>query len=78
MVSYAAMSELAHQASFQARGDDGRKYIVHIYTDPDDPASPPTLILRTTGDLEVRRLEKGAYEIVLTGTVLRSDNPSAP
>ena len=85
------MAEPLHKGSFQARGDDGRKYIVHVYelAPPPPPppthatpdtlaAAPPATFLRTTGDQEVRRIEKGTYEIVRDGTVLKSDSPNAP
>jgi hypothetical protein len=72
--------------SFPARGDDGRDYIIDIYTDfarapsPEDPhaetAGLQSLRLRDRGT-PVHWKEKGVYETSI-GLILRSDAPNAP
>ena len=74
--------------SFTARGDDGRTYTVHIYTNftpAGTSGSPyaelpelPELFIFTSNWERVNLKEKGVYEVVSTGLVLRSDSPDAP
>lgn len=78
--------DIRHVSSFSAVGEDGRTETIHVFVDVLDAgtrADPNAGIeglklLRTdTGDA-VNRLEKGEYEVVATGEILRSDDPNAP
>ncbi|MGA2228190.1 MAG: hypothetical protein ABSH41_27465 [Syntrophobacteraceae bacterium] len=73
--------------SFKADGDDGRQYTVCIYSafaDAGQFGGPKVEVevgakeLRTTGGKIVRYVQKGEYEIVETGVILRSNSPGAP
>jgi hypothetical protein len=75
-----------YNGSFPATGDDGRQYTVCIYTDFIDAANSedPNAVaeglkeLRTSDGMAVRRRDKGEYQVVQTGVILRSYSPDAP
>ncbi len=72
--------------SFLAEGGDGRQHLVNVYADVvdvgtrADPAAtgPGEKRFRTSGGQTVTRLEKGLYQVVETGVLLRSNSPDAP
>lgn len=72
--------------SIKAKGDDGRQYTIYIYTDLLDASSfeNPNAVtegvkeLRTSDGMVVNLLQKGVYQIVQTGVVVRSSSPDAP
>jgi hypothetical protein len=72
--------------SFRCQASDGRCVVVHIYEDVIDAASRghPTgeirglKSLRSEDGLAVNRVEKGRYEIAVTGEILTSDDANAP
>ena len=72
--------------TFTARGDDGREYTVYIRRTPSkNVGSRDDLgaMLEGINSYElsdgspVNRRDKGVYEIVSTGVILRSDSPDA-
>jgi putative component of toxin-antitoxin plasmid stabilization module len=71
---------------FTASGDDGRQYTVYIYTDVIDAGTfgdPNAVVeglkeLRTSDGMAVNHRQKGEYQVVQTGVVLRSSSPDAP
>jgi len=77
---------IRQSGKFSAVGDDGHEYIVLIYTDIIDVGhlvDPTATIkglksLQTVDGMAVNRREKGEYEIVETGVILRSSAADAP
>lgn len=75
-----------HTGSFLAYHKDGRCVNLNIYTDMinagtfDNPKAviPGLKEIKTDDGLSVNRLDKGKYQIVITGEVLTSDDPNAP
>ena len=75
-----------HTGSFVAVGEDGTERTVHMFTDILDAGTradphrelPGLRALQTEDGEAVNRVDKGKYEIVVTGEVLRSDDPDAP
>ncbi len=73
--------------TFEATDDQGNVYILHVYkkrinvATHDDPnatmLSGPTQILTDNGDNVIFK-DRGEYEIVETGQILRSSDPDAP
>ena len=72
--------------TFQARSDDDREHTVLIvteylrggtYDDPHAVVEGPK-VLRTADGARVRRLDKGVYQLVDTGEILRSAAPDGP
>ncbi len=71
---------------FTATGDDGRRYTIYIYTDFIDAGhfgNPNAVVegmkeLLTSDGMAVNRHQKGEYQIVQTGLMLRSNAPDAP
>ncbi len=73
--------------SFWAVDGDSKRHYVIIYAQyTDAPADgsnghdevPSLLEYVTSTGLRVNRLEKGHYQIIQTGVILRSDTPDAP
>jgi hypothetical protein len=72
--------------TFTATGDDGRIYTIHVYTDfsdaghHGDPSAtiPGIKELQTSEGSPVNYKEKGVYQLVATGVILRCIAPSAP
>jgi hypothetical protein len=72
--------------SFMALGDDGRRYIIYIYTHFSNAGTfaDPNAVhegmkeFRTSNGMAVNRTEKGKYKIVQTGVILISDDVDAP
>ena len=72
--------------SFWAVDDDRKRHFVIIYTQYTDATSPGSnghdvsgvLEYVTSNGLRVNRLEKGKYQMLQSGTILRSDSPDAP
>ncbi len=60
--------------SYTAQGDDRRSYSVEVWTD--DVSGVQSL--RTSTGLTLKRLRKGEYQIVVTGIILRCNDPNAP
>ncbi len=73
--------------TFEATDDQGNVYILHVYkkrinvATHDDPNATILgglkQILTGNGD-HVNRKDRGEYEIVQTGQILRSSDPDAP
>ena len=72
-------------ASFVAVGENGVERTIHVFTgihdvghweDPHAKLTGLTHFRTASGD-EVNRLAKGEYQVVVTGEVLRSDDPNA-
>ena len=78
--------EVRHTGSFVAVSEDGAERTIHIFTDIldartfNDPHAelPGLRQLRTERGDAVNRLDKGKYQIVVTGEILRSEDPDAP
>jgi hypothetical protein len=74
------------KGSFRAIGDDGRQYTIYIYVDLIDAGAfeDPKAVIEGTPELwtsdgkAVSYRQKGEYEILETGVVLRSSLPEAP
>lgn len=73
------------RGSFKAKSDDGKDVEIFIFqtmTDESvlygDDANASALSLQTRDGKEVNRLDKGVYQIVDTGLVVRSSAPVAP
>jgi len=72
--------------SFVAVDEAGNEHIIEIWTEMietltrGDPNAEIEGLkeLRTEDGLAVNRIEKGKYEVVQTGQVLRSQHPDAP
>ena len=72
--------------SFMAVGDDGRRYIINIYTHfiKAGTFDDPNAVLegmkefRTSNGMAVNQIEKGKYKIVQTGVNVTSDDVDAP
>jgi hypothetical protein len=71
---------------FWAVDDDGKRHYIIIYTQDTDATTlggsgqdelPGVLEYVTSNGLRVSRLEKGKYQVVQTGTILRSDAEDA-
>ena len=79
------VKRIRHTGSFVAVGENGAKRTIHIFTDIIDARHQKDLHaeleglkqLRTASGDAVNRLAKGEYEVVVTGEVLRSDDPNA-
>ena len=71
---------------FIATDEKGRRYTILIYTNIikagtfEDPSMEVEGIkeLKTFEGMAVNRLEKGKYQIVQSGIIVRSDSPDAP
>ncbi len=71
---------------FIAEDEKGRRYTILILTNVvkagtvENPGErvEETTELKTFEGMPVSRLEKGKYQIIQTGTVVRSDSPDAP
>jgi len=80
------LKEIRHTGSFIAVGEDGSERKLHIFTqiidagtlDNPDAELEGLKELRTDDGKAVNRLEKGKYQVVVTGETLRSDSPNAP
>jgi hypothetical protein len=78
------MEELVQ--NFALTKDDGTPVTLHVYQDqvpvptrPDPTATVPGIKRIVTAEgLTVNRRDKGEYEIVQTGEILRSSHPDAP
>ena len=72
--------------TFMARGDDHRVYTIYEYTDfvdagnHDDPSAeiPGLKELQTSNGAPINYKEKGVYQIMSTGVVLRTDASKRP
>ncbi len=70
---------------FKAQGDDGRDYTIHVYMDYvhagtfDDPHAELEGLkeLRTSEGEAVNYIEKGRYQIVASGVVIRATDSNA-
>ncbi len=72
--------------SFWAFGEDGRRVAIFIYTRSADVTTRDSSareivdsagVYKTDGGLTVNRLDRGKYQIVQTGEMLRSDDLKA-
>ncbi len=73
------------RGSFKAKSDDGKEVEIFIFqtmTDESvnygDDTTASALALQTRDGKEVNRIDKGVYQIVETGLVVRSSAPVAP
>src|SRR5258708_39714128 len=73
------------RGSFKAKSDDGKEVEIFIFqtmTDESvnygDDTTASALSLQTRDGKEVNRIDKGVYQIVETGLVVRSSAPVAP
>ena len=72
--------------SFEAKGDDGKRYVIHIFRiihdtpnfEDDLRFSLGATELETASGLDVQPIEQGKYIIDATGVTLTSDDPNAP
>jgi hypothetical protein len=72
--------------SFMTVDDDGRRYIIYIYTNfiKAGTFDDPNAVLegmkefRTSNGMHVNQIGKGKYKIVQTGVILTSDDVDAP
>ena len=77
--------DVRHTGSFTAVGEDGEAHRIDIFTDIIDAgtvADPDAEMeglkqLRTEDGMAVNLLEKGKYQVVVTGEILHSDDPNA-
>jgi hypothetical protein len=60
---------------FTALDNDGRSYTIHIYTYCTREGAKE---LQMPAGQPVNRRDKGVYEIVTSGVILRSSAPNAP
>lgn len=75
-----------HENSFTAVDEKGNQYRIHNFVDTVDqrPAKDMNATIKVLRSLvtdsgeEVRRLQKGVYELVKHGLTLRSDDHVAP
>ncbi len=76
-----------YTGSFVAVDQQGRRvrvlksqtmHDVRTHGEPNAPPMPGLMSLRTEDGKAVNRIEKGKYEVVQTGVILRSDEPDAP
>jgi hypothetical protein len=75
-----------HTGTFTAQDKTGKIHTVHEYTDfidagtLDDPSAtiPGLKQLRTSDGQVLNYKQKGVYEIVATGIILKSNDPKAP
>lgn len=74
------------RGSFPAIGENGRQVRINVYVDiidaghqkdPHAEIEGPLKELRTDDSDAVNRLEKGKYQVVSTGEILRSQDASA-
>lgn len=80
------LKEIRSDGSFVAVDDDGKKYIINLFTQINDEGtfeephatSEGLKILKTSDGGSVNYLDKGRYEIVQTGIVIQSSDPDAP
>jgi len=80
------LKEIRHTRSFVAVGEGGAEWTIHIFTEIVDAgtfADPNAELeglkqLRTENGDAVNRLEKGKYQIAVTGETLTSEDPNAP
>ena len=71
---------------FIATDENGRRYTILIFTNVikagtlENPSMEEEGMeeLKTFEGMAVNRLEKGKYQIVQTGIIVRSDSPDAP
>jgi hypothetical protein len=69
---------------FRATGDDGRTYTVEVWTEfraareePSGEVEGVQSLLASPG-LNLKRLDKGRYQIIATGVILRCTDPDTP
>ena len=78
--------EERHSCSFVATDDAGNEYTVDIYTEIIDAGSHDQAgevlegikRLCTEDGMAVNRIKKGIYQVVITGEIIKSDDPDAP
>jgi hypothetical protein len=71
---------------YQAVGDDGRCYVVEVWTNFVGPGNladagvelPLLRMLQTSSGDKLEYLGKGHYRLARSGVLLRSDDPGAP
>ncbi len=73
------------RGSFKAKSDDGKEVEIFIFQTMSDESvnygddtTASALSLQTRDGKEVNRIDKGVYQIVDTGLVVRSSAPVAP
>jgi hypothetical protein len=79
-------TELRHTASFLALDEEGRERELHVWTtfigvgtlESRNEWMEGLAEIRTLDGLPVNYLEKGQYQVVATGSILRSSDPKAP
>lgn len=75
-----------YKREFTARSEDGEEFTLYVTADTVDDATRADAISNREGHKEiytadgesVNRLDKGKYQLFLTGTLLHSDAPDAP
>jgi hypothetical protein len=77
---------MRHKQSFQVVDEHGVSQTLHLYVDildagtrgDADAEMEGLKRIRTEDGLTVNRLEKGKYQVAVTGQMLTSDDPTAP
>jgi|AGTN01.2.fsa_nt_gi hypothetical protein len=77
---------MQHESSFQATDDLGNAHTLHVFGSKiyaghlQDPSATVNGMkqIRTADGGTVNRLEKGRYQVALTGKILHSTAPGAP